>query len=94
MADSGSVLQTDHCTAANRSLPRVRFLQAMFVRHTWYVSFEFSMMAPYTLGYTRMGGGSGELERDRTANFIGPPCEAVKAGMRDLRTFDPSIFDK
>ena len=96
MADSGSViLQTDAPTEAEARLPQVRFLQAMFVRHTWYVSFEISMTRPYTVGYNRAGGGSSDtgLERDRSVSFIGPPCEAIKAGIRGLRTFDPSIFD-
>jgi hypothetical protein len=96
MADSGSViLQTDAPTEADMGLPTVRFLQALFVRHTWYVSFEISMTRPYTVGYNHVGDGSGEmrLQRDRSISFIGPPCEAIKAGIRDLRTFDPSIFD-
>ena len=94
MADSGSViLQTDNRTAADARLPRVRFLQAMFVRHTWYVSFEVSMMAPYTLGYARMGSERSELERVRQLSFLGPPCEAIKAGMRGVATFDSNIFE-
>jgi hypothetical protein len=95
MADSGSViLQTDHRTAANRSLPRVRFLQAMFVRHIWYVSFEISMRAPYTLGYARFGGERSDLTRVHSLSFTGPPCDAVKAGIRGVGTFDSNIFDK
>lgn len=94
MADSGSViLQTDHRTAANTRLPRVRFLQAIFVRHIWYVSFEISMRAPYTLGYARMGSETSELTRVHSVSFTGPPCDAVKAGIRGVGTFDSNIFD-
>ncbi|HEY0012450.1 MAG TPA: hypothetical protein VGB79_06305 [Allosphingosinicella sp.] len=97
MADSGSViLQTDAPSEADMRLPRVRFLQAMFVRNTWYVSFEVSMTASYTIGYSLVGDGSREmrLRRSRSINFTGPPCEVVKAALRRVRTFDPSIFDE
>jgi hypothetical protein len=96
MADSGSViLQTDAPSEAEARLPQVRFLQAMFVRHTWYVSFEISMTRPYTMGYSLVGDGSREmrLERNRSISFVGPACEAIKASLRGVRTFDSTIFD-
>jgi hypothetical protein len=94
MADSGSViLQTDAPSKAETRLPRARFLQAMLVNHTWYVSFEISMMAPYTLGYARMGSERSELTRVHSVSFTGPPCEAVKAALNRVGTFDSNIFD-
>ena len=59
IADSGSViLQTDAPSDADLRLPRARFLQALFVQHTWYVSFEVSMTGAYTVGYSLVGDGS------------------------------------
>lgn len=80
MADSGSpIQQTDAPTKAELKLATSRFVQALLVRKTWFVSYEASMMAPRTIGYYFTEGGG--LQRAYSIQFSGPPCEAVKAAL-------------
>lgn len=87
MADSGvPIRQTDAPTDAKRKLATSRFLQAILVRKTWFVSFEVSMMTPRTVGYAQTTGGG--FHRIHFYNLAGPPCEAVKAALKGVTSFN------
>ena len=85
MADSGTpMLQTDAPSASEANLPTGRFIEALLVKDTWFVSFEVSMSTPTTIGYTRTQRG--DYFRSPSHYFAGPPCEAIKAALKGVRS--------
>lgn len=86
MADSGTPLwQTDVINKADRNFASSRFVQALLVRKTWFVSYEATMTGSRTIGYYFKEGGG--IRRKYSIQFSGPPCEAIKAALKGVGSF-------
>lgn len=94
MADSGAPIrqplrwtnnrQTNNRIGPDLKLPTSRFVQALFVKGIWFVSYETTMMGPRTIGYLFTTVG---LRPAHFYSFSGPPCEVVKAALKGVQSF-------
>lgn len=86
LAESGTPLwKTDVINKADRRFAESRFVQALLVGKTWFVSYEGALMGPRTIGYNVKKDG--RIHRFYGYKFSGPPCEAIKAALKGVGTF-------